>query len=219
MLGIRPAAGRFFHADDEKGGPNASPYVVLSYDLWQSRFHGDPNISGQSIRVSARPYTILGVAPQGFHGTESGIDPALWIPSMQQPQIEGRSSLEDRGNSNSWIIVRGKPGTAQSVVEDDLNRVVAEMAKEHPDTDRGTKVILSKPGLFGTTLRGPVEQFGAGVLFLGGLVLLAACVNLAALLGARAADRFREIALALLHRSGPEAASSAQLLRNPSSCP
>ncbi len=195
VLGLQPAVGRFFHADDEKSGPNSSPYAVLSYDLWQSRFQGDPNIAGRTIRVSARPYTVLGVAPQGFHGTESGIDPSLWVPVMMQPHIEGRSWLDERGNQNSWIIVRGKRGVSQSVVEADLNRVVTELAKEHPDTDRGTRVILSKPGLFGTTLRDPVEQFGTGVLFLGGLVLLAACVNLAALLGARAADRFREIAL------------------------
>jgi hypothetical protein len=62
VLGLQPAVGRFFHADDEKGGPNSSPYAVLSYDLWQSRFHSAPNIAGQTIRVSAKPYTVLGRA-------------------------------------------------------------------------------------------------------------------------------------------------------------
>jgi predicted permease len=193
FLGLQPAVGRFFHAEDEKG-PNASPFAVLSYDFWQTRFHGDPQIAGQTVRVNAEPYTILGVAPRGFRGTEAAIDPAIWVPMMQQPRIEGRSWLEERGSQNSWVLVRAKANANIATVEGDLNRVASEVAREL-GREMGPRLILSKPGLIGNTLRGPIEQFGMAMVFLAGLVLLAACINLAALLGARSADRFREIAL------------------------
>jgi predicted permease len=195
VLGVKPAVGTFFHAADENGGPNSSPYAVLGYDLWQSRFQGDPQIPGKTVRVNGTQYTVNGVAPKGFHGTESAIDASLWVPMMMQPQIEGRSWLERRGSQNAWMLVRAKPEASVEAVQGDLNRIVADLKREYPGSDRGNPVSLSKPGLFGATLRGPVEQFGGAVLFLGGLVLLAACVNLAALLGARAADRAKETAL------------------------
>lgn len=195
VLGLQPAAGRFFHAEDERGGQNAAPYVVLSYDVWQTRFHADPQISGKDVRVSGKPFTVLGVAPRGFVGTEAFLIPGVWIPIAMQPQIEGNSWLESRGSHNSSAMVRANAGVSASVVQGEMNRIAADLAREYPSTDGGTKFVLGKPGLFGERLRGPVEAFSAGVLFLSSLVLLAACVNLAALLGARAADRMREIAL------------------------
>ena len=195
MLGLKPAAGTFFHEADEKGGPNSAPYVVLGHDLWQTQFQGDPRIVGRSVRVNGMRYTVNGVAPKGFRGTESAIDASLWVPMMMQPQIEGRSWLDRRGSQNGWVLVRTKQGVSTAAVQDDLNRIVQELKREHPGEERGNRVSLTPPGLFASTIRGPVEQFGSAVLFLGGLVLLAACVNLAALLGARAADRAKETAL------------------------
>jgi predicted permease len=195
VLGLEPALGRLIHADDEKGGVGASPYAVLSYGLWQSRFQSNPNVVGRTVRINAKPYTVLGVAPRDFQGTESIIAASLWVPIAMQPQIEGRSWLEERGNHNSWMLVRAKANASPAVVQADLTRVAKDLAREYPATDAGLTPLVSKPGLVGKTLRGPAEQFGIGVLLLAGMVLLAACVNLAALLGARAADRFREIAL------------------------
>lgn len=195
VLGLKPAVGRFFHAEDDRGAVNAAPYAVLSYDVWQTRFQGDPQISGRNVRISGKPFTVLGVAPKGFLGTEAFIVTGVWIPIAMQPQIEGVNWLDNRGTHNSSVMVRAKAGVRASVVQGEMNRIGADLAREYPETDAGTKFVLGKPGLFGEQLRGPVEAFGAGVLFLSSLVLLAACANLAALLGARAADRVREIAL------------------------
>jgi MacB-like periplasmic core domain len=69
VLGVQPYLGRFFHSSDERG-PNSAPYIVLSYGLWQNHFKGDRGVVGRSVQVNKGPYTILGVAPPQFRGTE-----------------------------------------------------------------------------------------------------------------------------------------------------
>ena len=193
VLGVHPALGRFFHAEDDRV-PLASPYVVLSYAYWQSRFQGDPGIAGRVVRINTRPYTVLGVAPRGFQGTEVFLFPEVWIPMMMEPLIE-TPWLEERSTSNTWIEGRLKSGVTPLRAEANLNAIAAVLAKEHPNTDSGMKMHLARPGLVGDEIRTPVKAFVGGVLLLAGLVLLAACANLAASLSARATDRFREMAI------------------------
>src|SRR6516164_7445688 len=78
-LGVQPHLGRFFHASDEKGF-NSAPYVVLSYAYWHSRFHGDQGVVGRPVEINKHPFTIIGVAPPSFRGTELFFAPAMWIP-------------------------------------------------------------------------------------------------------------------------------------------
>jgi hypothetical protein len=79
-LGIQPYLGRFFHSSDEHG-PNSAPYIVLSYAFWQSHFQGDRSVAGRVVRLNKYSYTILGVAPPQFRGTELFFAPDLWVPS------------------------------------------------------------------------------------------------------------------------------------------
>jgi len=95
-LGIQPYVGRFFHASDEHGA-NSAPYIVLSYAYWQSHFAGDRAAVGRMVEINKHPYTIIGVAPQEFRGTELFFSPALWVPMVQQPQLEGWNALTSRG--------------------------------------------------------------------------------------------------------------------------
>jgi hypothetical protein len=74
VLNIRPYLGRFFHRSDEHG-PNGSPYIVLSYGFWQSHFQGDRGVVGRMVQLNQHPFTILGVAPPEFRGTELCFDP------------------------------------------------------------------------------------------------------------------------------------------------
>ena len=109
VLGVKPALGRVFHQSDDQQ-PGASPYVVVSYSMWQSRFGSDPAIVGKTIRINRRPYSVLGVAPRDFHGTEFFYWPEIWVPVMMQSQIEGGNSwLDDRNTWNMFVIGRLKP--------------------------------------------------------------------------------------------------------------
>ena len=195
-LEIQPFLGRFFHASDEKG-KNSMPYVVLSYSYWHSRFHDDKGVIGRAIQINKHPFTIIGVAPQSFRGTELFFAPALWIPILDQPLIQGNDSLQYRGNHSPWVIGRLKPGVSPAQATEDLNSIGSWLAKTYPRDDDGIKFSLAKPGLVGDFLGGPARAFMAGLMLLAGLILLAACANLGSLFAARAADRSKEVALRL----------------------
>jgi putative ABC transport system permease protein len=77
---------------------------VITYDCWQRRFAGDPQTVGKNVIVNGRPFTIIGVAGQGFTGTEIGYRPEIWFPSMMLPQIEpGNDFLDDRDSGNFFV--------------------------------------------------------------------------------------------------------------------
>ena len=202
VLGVKPALGRFFHQGDDLR-PGASPYAVLSYSAWQSRFGADSGIAGKTIRINRFPFTILGVAPRDFHGTERFYWPEVWVPMMMEPQIEaGNPWLDERSTWNTWVIGRLKPDVSSAQAEANLNAIAAELAREYPAQNDGLALRLAKPGLVGNLVGSPARAFTLGVLLLAALVLLAACANLASLLTARTTDRQRELALRLAIGAG-----------------
>jgi len=195
-LDIHPYLGRFFHASDEKG-MNSAPYVVLSYSYWNGHFRGDTNVIGRSIDINKHAFTILGVAPPDFRGTELFFAPAFWAPIVEQPTIMGSDNLKYRGNHSPFIVGRLKPGVTPGAATADLNAIGAWLAKTYPGDDDGLSLSLARPGLAGDMLGGPARAFMTGVMLLAGLILLAACANLGSLFAARAADRAKEVALRL----------------------
>ena len=196
MLGVQPQLGRFFHASDEHG-PNSAPYIVLSDAMWRTRFNADPRVVGTMVDLNKHPFTIVGVAPKGFHGTEIFFWPEYWMPMVNEAQLEGYSFLTKRGNHGIFVIGSLKPGVTPRQAEDNLIAVAHQMTRENPTDDDGLTVRLVKPGLLGDTLGGPAQPFLAAIMGLALLVLLAACVNLAGIFAARAADRSRELAIRL----------------------
>jgi predicted permease len=195
-LEIQPYLGRFFHATDEKGA-NSAPYVVLSYAYWHGHFHDDAGIVGRTVQLNKHQFTIIGVAPPAFRGTELFFAPAMWIPMVEQPTIEGYNNLEQRGDHGAYVVGRLKPGVTPAQATQDLNAIGAWMAKTYPSEDEGVKFTLARPGLVGDMLGGPARAFMAGLMLLAGLILLAACANLGSLFAARAADRAKETAMRL----------------------
>ena len=195
-LGIQPYLGRFFHASDEKG-MNSAPYVVLSYAYWRSHFQADPHVVGRMVEINKHPFTIIGVAPKAFRGTELFFAPALWIPIVEQPTVQGQDDLQYRGNHSEWLVGRLKPGVTTTQATADLNAIGAWLSKTYPGDDEGVKFTLARPGLVGDILGGPARAFIVGLMLLAGLILLAACANLGSLFAARAADRAKQVALRL----------------------
>ena len=193
-LGIQPYLGRLLHASEEHG-KNSMPEIVLSYALWHSYFNGDRAAVGRTVQINKHPFTIVGVAPPDFRGTELFFAPDLWVPLVNTPQLLDWYSLEERGNHSAWVAGHLKPGVTPAAATSDLNTIAASLAKAYPKSDDGLKFSLSRPGLAGNTLAKPTRAFMAGLMLLAGLILLAACANLGSLFAARAADRSREIAV------------------------
>jgi predicted permease len=200
-LGIQPHLGRFFHGADEKGIDSA-PYVVLSYAYWHSHFHDDAAVLGRMVLINKRQLTIIGVAPPAFRGSELFFAPAMWIPMVEQPAVQGYDELKVRGDHSEFVIGRLKPGVTPAQATEDLNLLGTWLSKTYPVDDEGVTFTLARPGLIGDVLGGPARAFMAGLMLLAGLILLAACANLGSLFAARAADRARETALRMALGSG-----------------
>ena len=196
MLGVHPQLGRLFHATDERG-PNSAPFIVLSDFLWRSRFSADPLIVGRTVDLNKHPFTIIGVAPKSFHGTELIIWPDSWIPIVNQEQIDGFNFLTRRYDHGTNLLGALKPGVTAQQAADDLNSIAHRLAQENPSSDDTLSARLVKPGLMGDLMAGPARPFLFGIMMLALLVLLAACVNLASIFAARTADRARELAIRL----------------------
>ncbi|HMD98563.1 MAG TPA: ABC transporter permease [Terriglobia bacterium] len=196
-LGIQPYLGRFFHGSDEQG-PNSAPYIVLTYAYWHSHFQDDRGVLGRTIQLNKHPFTIVGVAPPGFHGTLLFYSPDFWAPMVNQEQVEGSSILNARG-SRGILMVLGhlKAGVTPAQAVADLNSVGSDLEKSYPKDDGKMTFTLARPGLLGDVLGRPARAFLTGLMLLAGLILLAACANLGSLFAARAADRSREVALRL----------------------
>jgi len=198
-FGLTPAAGRLFtESDDEK--PHAHPYAVLSYDYWTRRFGKDPKVVGRRFRMDNDLYQIVGVAPQGFTGTEPGTMTDIFLPTMMYAGV----THDDWG----WIrtFVRMKPGRSVKAVRDRLQTVFTAVQSERAKGFVGWPQKRLEKFLHQTVL---VLPAGGGISYmrkeyslplellavLVGLVLLIACANVANLLMGQAAARAREMAL------------------------
>lgn len=193
-VGIQPFLGRLLQrADDDH--PGAAAAAVLSWPAWKGQFGADPDIVGKTVRINKHPYTIVGVTPQGFYGTEKFLQPDIFVPMANEASLEGVNWLDQRRYKNVFAIVRLKDGVTVPQVQAELNAIAGRMRRQYPVEEEVLGFRLSRPGLVGDFLGGPARAFLAGVMGLAGIVLLAACANLGSLFAARTADRTREIAI------------------------
>jgi len=194
VVGIKPFLGRLLQrADDDH--PGASEAAVLSWPAWKSQFGADPDIVGKTVRINKQPYTIVGVTPEGFYGTEKFLQPDIFVPLQNELSLEGVDWLESRQVAHVWSIVRIKDDVSMPQVQADLNTISARIRRQYPKDDEKLSFKLTRPGLMGDFMGAPARAFLAGVMGLAGIVLLAACANLGGLFAARTADRTRDIAI------------------------
>src|ERR1700736_4741304 len=201
-LGVRPILGRGFRPE-EGTGRNAHPVTVISYMTWKNRYKGDPDIIGKTQYMNGVQYTIIGVAPERFHGTFIGYSFNFWVPTSMQETFDNTGyKLEDRGAR--WIEGYAflKPGVTRQQAQAELSAVAKRLENDYPETDRGHEVGLlplwktpfNAAGGISTTL-----GITAAVVF---FVLLIACANVSNLLLARSLLRRHEMTMRLALGAG-----------------
>ena len=198
VLGVRPLLGRGF-VSGKGETPNSAPVVVISYRLWQDRFGGKPSLLGQSIEINHHPFTIVGVTPPMFRGTQTGLRANLWIPvTLEQQIIPGETFLQSRGTG--WLIPMGrlKPAVTQAQAAADLSVLMQQLATQFPAEHKAGHTLTLAP-----LWRAP---FGANyymstilllLMSIAGVVLLLTCANVANLMLVRSVSRRREVAIRL----------------------
>jgi predicted permease len=202
-LGLQPALGRFFRAE-EVTQPGGEPVTVISHEYWQSRFAGAPTAVGQIVRVNSRELTIVGVAPRGFQGTVLRLKFDLWLPATMAPVLlNGSRELELRSARGYTATGLLRPGTTRAQAQSDVDAAMRQLAQEYPETNA---TLHGEVLPFWQFSRGPQRFLVTALTFLQGIMLLllvAVCGNTANLMLARASARQREMGMRLALGAGP----------------
>jgi putative ABC transport system permease protein len=192
-LRLDPAAGRLIlPSDGELGGTD--PIVVLSHSYWMRRFDGSASVVGKEVRIDGRPFTVVGVAPERFHGTFTLLSSDAYLPLAL---FQSAERLANRDVLSVRVIARLKPQTELGQARASIDTVARQLERDHPTTNAGRRVRV-----YSERLARPEPQnesqglvFAALFLLLVGGVLLIACANVLGLFLARGLGRGREMAI------------------------
>ena len=186
-LGVPAFRGRVF--TEQEDIPNAEPVAVLSYELWQRSFAGDPSIVGRQIDVESRKTTVLGIMPPGFDVHDSNAE--IWLPMGLDP-----ANRQNRGSHFLYLVGRMTPGVGIRQANAELNTLLAQWGQVTPNTHVPHPV--NHRIQYASLQADVVGNIGRALWVLQvavGFVLLIACANMANLLLARAESRHREFAI------------------------
>ena len=198
VLGVRPILGRGF-LPEEDAKPGGAPVAVISYRLWQARFGSNPEIVGQTIGINQHPYTIVGVTPAVFQGSQTGVRTDIWVPMMMEAQFEPLGDLLN-DHHQFWLLAFGrlKPGIRLEQAQQEMTLRLKPEVESYPDEHKGHESVTVYP-----LWRNPfgLNQFLSTLLpilmCIAGMVLLLACANVANLMLVRSVGRRRELAIRL----------------------
>jgi len=202
VLGVHAFSGRTLLPEDDKA-PGVSPVAVISYGLWERRFASDPNIIGKTINLNGHGFTVVGVAPKGFIGTEMSMGTNIWIPMMMQAQvIPGRDLLSRRGLG--WLRSTGrlKQGISFEQGQAAMTVLARQLGESYPEENKSKGIALTKAGRLHPEFAGDVTNYAVVLMTVVALILLLACINLAGLLLVRSVARRKEVGIRIALGAG-----------------
>jgi predicted permease len=197
-FGVGAAQGRTFGPDEDRV-PGANPVIVLSYAFWQREFRGDPQIVGAVVKLNGAPFSVIGVAPQEFTGTQLLPQvPDFWAPASMQAQLApGRNWLSEPADYHFQILGRLKPETALKTAQAETAALIQQFSTTYVTREPTRTITLQHTAFFGNTEDPRFKTGVAALLLIVAMVLFVACANVANMLLARGAVRQREVSLRL----------------------
>jgi predicted permease len=202
VMGVKPILGRGFLPEEDRT-QNTHPVVVISHALWQSRFNADPAIAGKAIYLNGVAFTVIGVAPETFYGSQFVVRQSFWTPLMMSSKFGlGVEWETNRDWKNLFVYGRLKPGVTMAQAEAELSLIADGLAKQYPNNaDTKIQVKAEADGRYQSVTK-TFKLGGWLAMCVAGLVLLVACANVANLMLARAAARAKEIGIRLAIGAG-----------------
>jgi len=199
VLGTRMTLGRGFGPEQRVRG---EPVAVISHALWQRRFASDPAIIGKSLRMNAREFTIIGVAPAGFSGSFRALVSEVWVPAALGAYVGMSDDFTSRGDRSAFVYARLKRNITLEQARSRMAVVARQLTAAYPEawTDvtrkgRRISVLPEQETRIPPQIRGAALGFAAILMGTVVLVLLVCCANVAGLLLARAAGRLKEVGI------------------------
>jgi predicted permease len=196
-LGVSASHGRLFTAADERQG---EPVAVISHRFWQRWFQGQEGVLGEVVRLNGRPFSIVGVAPEGFRDTFVGVQVVVWIPlETGTRMLFGADRLEDRNRRELLVLGRLRGGATLEQAEGQLRALGDRLAEGYPASNEERTLNTMSMAAAGVHpgIRQIMSVLGLLLSLLVGVVLLIACINLANLFLVRASARQQEISIRL----------------------
>ncbi len=205
VMGVMPTQGRSFRAEEETPGRNSS-VAIVSHNYWK-REGLNPGMLGSTITIDSRPFTVIGIMPEGFTGTTQVFAPEIWLPLGVYDQVANdfesgnKGKLDDRAGRQLMLVGRLKPGMTASAAGPALKALAASLEQAYPVEQKDQTFMVETLSRFSMSMspssNNNIKRLAPLLFGMAGIVLVVACLNLANMLLARGAARRKEIAIRL----------------------